>query len=512
MTANSRKSPVYAIAQTTLLVVILAVSGCESIPREADEEALEPRQGTAEPSTQDRGATSESFLHVLNASHAQWLIEQGQGAEALQALESIADNARDQDWLDLYWSALLLTPKGKALTSADTLAAQKRLLTAAFSDESRVFDEARMPQSVRAIFRAPEAEMRVALVLPLDGPLEAFGNAFLEGFTTAWYANAEDTSVHFTLYDADTLREAADFSRLASELVADRIDLVIGPVSRSKLPLMRRALPRDLGWIALNRLADASTLNEGQFAFELSTEDEVHALAQRIRAEHEGRVLAYFSTASWSRRAADTLQTVLGDERLIGRVALSDAAKVPEEVGLSLLVDGSEARIRAIRRLLQGDVETRTRRRQDVDAVVMLIDGNLAQTVVPALRFHDAGDVQMFATARMIREVPEDEYGILEGTAFFDLPWNLSESELKRQARSEFGDAAPLTETFRAIGVDCFRLADRFNVLRLIQREGLSDVLQGASGTLTASGTTIGRQLVWSQVRSGGIEAVGAEQ
>ncbi len=465
-----------------------------------------------EPSTEELEATSESSLYALTVSRAQRLIELGQGAEALRTLESIAGNARGQDWLDVYWNALLLTPEGEALTRADTLAAQKRTLTSAFGDTASVFSEARMPRSVRAIFRIPQAQMRVALVLPLDGPLETFGNAFIEGFTTAWYANAEDTGVHFTLYDADTLREEADFSRLASELVAERIDLVIGPVSRSKLPLMRRALPRDLGWIALNRITDAKSLNEGQFAFELSTEDEVHALAQRIRVEHEGRVLAYFSTASWSRRAADTLLAVLGDERLIGRVALSDAAKVPEEVGLSLLVDGSEARIRSIRRLLQGDVETRARRRQDVDAVVMLIDGNLAQTVVPALRFHDAGNVRMFATSRMIHEVPEDEHGILEGATFFDLPWNLFESEFKQQARSEFGEVAPLTETFRAIGVDCFRLADRFNVLRLIQREGLSDVLQGASGTLTTSGTTIGRQLVWSQVRSGVIEAVDTAQ
>lgn len=515
MTANSRKSPVYAIAQTTLLVVILAVSGCESTTQETSEQATTAREATERATQGLRGTDTEansSATTALTMRRAELLVEQGQGSEALRTLESIADHARDQDWLDLYWKALLLTPKGKALTSADTLVAQQRILTTAFGDASSVFNDAHMPQSVRTIFHAPDIETHVALVLPLDGPLEAFGNAFLEGFTTAWYANFKDTNVRFTLYDADTLREAVDYSHLASEFAAQDIDVVIGPVSRPKLASMQRALPNSLGWIALNRLPDASTLNQGQFAFELSTEDEVEALAERIRTEYAIRVLAYYSPTGWSMRAADTLEAALGAERLIGKVELSDAAKAPEEVGLSLLVDGSDARIRTIRRLLQGAVDTKARRRQDLDAVVMLVDGNLAQTLAPALRFHDAGNLQVFTTSRMIREVPADEYRILDGAAFFDLPWNLYDSEFKQQVRSEFGEVAPLIETFRAIGVDCFRLADRFNVLRVVQREGLSDVLQGASGTLRTSGTRIERQLVWSQVRSGSIEPVDAAQ
>jgi len=503
------------LAEAALLVAIVAVSGCESTTPDTNERAASTRQAQAHTSKDLSAKGSEASASAAGAlivGRAQSHIEQGQGAQAILALESIADQVRDQAWRDLYWRALLLTPQGKQMTSADTLSEQQRILQAALGDTLNVFDEARLPKSLRAILEVAKTPIRAALLLPLDGPLEAFGNAFLEGFTTAWYANAEGTSVSFTLYDADTLREEADFLRLASEFAADRIDLVIGPVSRSKLAIMQGALPRDFGWIALNRLADANTLREGQFAFELSTEDEIEALAKRIRNEDASRVLAYYSPASWSMRAVDTLQAVLGPERLIGRVELSDAAKVPEEVGLSLLVDGSQARIRSIRRLLQGDIDTKARRRQDLDAIVMLVDGNLAQTVVPALRFHDAGDVRMFATSRMIREVPEDDYGMLEGTAFFDLPWNLSESEFKRQARSEFGEVAPLTETFRAIGVDCFRLADRFNVLRLMQREGLLDVVQGASGTLHTSGTEIKRQLVWSQVRSSGIEAADAHR
>ena len=476
-------------------------------------EAVLGQAGASLPASAWQAAWMQSRAHVH--------IAQGRASDALGVLESIAQEGRNQDWHDLLWKALVATPPSflsekdattraqrlaHAYASASTLLEQQQALRQALAISTA--GEAPLARSVRAVLSVPEAPIRVGLVLPMQGPLQAFGAAFLQGFSTAWYASSEHTRVSFILYDAEDLMADADYSRLAAELIRDRIELVIGPVSRSKLAPMQRALPSDVGWIALNRLADHDALRPGQFALELSTEDEVEALAQRIRAEKKSRVLAYYAPTGWSVRAADTLQSALGDDSLLGRVELSDAAAVTEEVGLSLLVDRSEARIRNVSRLLQGAVETKARRRQDVDAIVMLVDGSLASAVGPALRFHDAGDVQRFATSRMMREVPADEYGILEGTAFFDLPWNLSESDYRRQMRSEFGPVAPMIDTLRAIGVDCFRLADRFNLLRATQRQGLLDIIHGASGTLRASGTRIKRQLVWSQVRSGAIEAV----
>ena len=479
-------------------------------------EYLALRGEYADAETALRPAKTSLPASSLHRSRAHLRIAQGRGLEAMGMLEQMTDAERDQDWHDLYWKALLATPAPEdkraqlmaRISAADTFAAQQRILRDALTDPQALAEEETLPRSLRALLAMPGAAIRIGLVLPLDGPLEAFGSAFLEGFVTAWFASSEDTGVRFTLYDASELNADADYSRLATELIRDRIELVIGPVSRSRLLSMQRILPREVGWIALNLLENPDALREGQFMFELSTEGEVEALARRIRAGHWPRVLTYHSRSGWSQRAADALQAVLDEQGLIGSVELGDAAAVTEEVGLSLLIDGSQARIRNVSRLLQGAVDTETRRRQDLDAIVMLVDGNLASAVAPALRFHDAGDVQRFATSRMIREMPASEYGVLEGTAFFDLPWNLSESDLKRQLHTHFGEVTPVIETFRAIGVDCFRLADRFNFLRLVQQENLLDVLAGASGTLRTSGTHIKRQLVWSQVRSGAIEAV----
>ena len=492
----------------------LELLAAEYAALDGDFEAAEQRLIRAEASRLE-GAWQAKLIHA----RAHVRMAEGQGAAAIQILETTPDAERNQDWHDLYWKALLASPKAtlkesaqgrlvRDVVTAGTLQEQQQLLRESLGAPDSALNEASLPSSLRAILGHPNAPVRVGLVIPLAGPLQAFGSAFLEGFTSAWFDVGDNAQVSFTVYDANELETDADYSRLASQLIGDRIQAVFGPVSRSKLASMRRALPKDIGWVALNRLQHPAMLREGQFAFQLSTEDEIEALAKRMRTLDAARVLAYHAPAGWSLRAADTLQAELGDERLIGRVQLSDAAAVTEEVGLSLLIDGSEARIRSIRRLLRGAVETKARRRQDLDAVVLLVDGNLASAVGPALRFHDAGDVPIFTISRMIREVPANEYGVLEGAAFLDLPWNLDESNLKRRLHAEFGQVAPLIETFRAIGVDCFRLADRFELLVAMQTEGLLDVLEGASGTLRTSGTQIARRLVWSEVRSGGIRSL----
>ena len=479
------------------------------------------------------GASSLEQASDLLLSHAQVLISMGQGREAVELLVRRDAQERTQYWHDVLWKALVSIPPwqqqwvrsdsaasqaydemqswwrlASRLLEAGNLEQQQRLLWRALDSSNGPFGQDPIPRPLRLIAETPNSAIRVGLILPLSGSLRAFGNAFLDGFTTAWFAAELNSKVTFTIYDADRLSSATDYSRLASDLIKDRIQLAIGPVSRSRIDLIQAVLPRNLGWIALNRVDNQDSLGDGQFELQVSTEDEVNALARRIQSHGATRVLAYYSESGWSMRAMETLQETLGADRLIGMVELSGVAAVTEEVGLSLLVDGSEARIRSIRRLLQGDVETETRRRQDIDALVSLVDGSLSAALHPALRYHDASDLPVFGTSRMMRDVRESDHHVFEGAQLFELPWNLNLSALKRQLRAEFGQTSPTIETFRAVGVDCFRLADRFHLLGEIQQQSLFDALYGATGLLRVSSNQISRDMVWSQVRSGGIDAL----
>lgn len=471
----------------------------------------------------------------LVLSHALVRIAMGQGREALELLVSQDPQARNQGWHDVLWKALISIPPwqrqaglGDSAASQDeaiqfwwrltqqleagSLREQQRLLWKALDSTDAPINEAHTPRPLKLLAKTPNSAIRVGLILPLSGPLRTFGDAFLEGFTTAWFAAGRASRVSFTVYDADDLNSTSEYARLAWNLIRDRVEIAIGPVSRSRIDRVQAVLPREIGWISLNRVENEKFLGDGQFELQISTEDEIESLARRIQSMGATRLLAYYSQSDWSRRAMRTLQEALHADRIVGMVELSDVAAVTEEVGLSLLVDGSEARIRTIRRLLHGSVEAETRRRQDLDAIVSLVDGSLSAALLPALRYHDANDLPVFGTSRMLRDVRDSDHHVFEGARFFELPWNLNLSALGRQLWTEFGQASSTIETFRAVGVDCFRLADRFHLLREVQQQSLFDAIYGATGLLSVSSNRISRQMVWSQVRTEGIATLAHDE
>lgn len=478
-----------------------------------------------------RALPSAALERDLTFSKLHTDIAMGRSAQVVDALVPLDTALASQDWRELLWKALtrhssLSPPQNTSSAHEDfatkhalrdfthsflkaaTLKAQQRMLDdSAQSLIARSFADA-MPASLQLIQDWRQRPVRVGLVLPLSGPLSSVGDAFLEGFVTAWFAAAGDSQVSFRLYDSQQLVSEMDYERFAGELVGDRIALVIGPISRAKLMPVQRVLPSDVGWIALNQFDDAPNLDDGQFVMELSTEAEVRDLVRKIRARDSDRILVYYQSSGWSRRALDTLERELGGERFIGKVALLKAAAVTEDVGLSLLVDRSEARIRNLGRLLQDDVESRARRRQDVDTLVSLVDGDLSAALQPALRYHGAATVQLFGTSRMMRGLRPSDFPNFEGVRFFESPWNLADSSFKQRIHSQFGTASPAVENFRAIGLDCFRLADRFALLRELQQGAWIDSLQGASGLLWISGGLIHRSMVWTHVSAGRVEPV----
>ncbi len=466
-------------------------------------------------------------------SHAHILVLMQRAPEAIELLMRSASAAPEQAWLDLFWKALVAIPPWHTtgsedlwsetlfsselrawrelrttLLSATSLGQQRHQLRLGPDGESGILERKHLPSMLALIRESANQPIRVGLILPLSASLGAFGQAFLEGFTAAWFTAVPDSQVTFTVYDADELDSAGDYNRLSAQLVADRVQVVVGPVSRDRLDALQPVLPAEMGWIALNRLQDAASLSAGQFVFQLSTEDEVRALAEHIRAEGAIRVLAYYSDSGWARRALETLQQTLGVNSLKGAVHLSSVAAITEEVGLSLLTDSSEARIREIHRLLRGEVETVTRRRQDVDAVVAFVDGSLAAALRPALRYHDAGDIPVYGTSRLVRALHTEDYDVFAGTRFLDLPWNVADSGSREMLHQAFGQAPQTLETFRAVGMDCFRLVDRFHLLRTAQQRTLIDALDGATGLLRIGGHQIRRELLWSEVGPKGIAPI----
>ena len=83
----------------------------------------------------------------------------------------------------------------------------------------------------------------------------------------------------------------------------------------------------------------------------------------------------------------------------------TDLRTITESVGTAMHVAGSQSRRDELARLLGEELEFLPRAREDVDAVVALIDNTEANALVPALRFHFASDLPVYASSQTTRAV-----------------------------------------------------------------------------------------------------------
>jgi outer membrane PBP1 activator LpoA protein len=154
----------------------------------------------------------------------------------------------------------------------------------------------------------------------------------------------------------------------------------------------------------------------------------------------------------------------------------------------ALRIDRSKARKDALERVLQQPVTFEPVRREDVDAIFMAATAAQARLLRPQLRFHDAGDIPVYATARIYTGVP-DRAGNndLNGVRFPASPWMLEHSrpgELPNLESLREGSFASLF----ALGRDAWNVLPWLN---LMHRDP-DFRFPGASGTLRIDGGSDG--------------------
>lgn len=99
----------------------------------------------------------------------------------------------------------------------------------------------------------------------------------------------------------------------------------------------------------------------------------------------------------------------------------------------------------------------------------------------PAMGFHFAGDVEVFAMPAIYDGAGIATNRDLNGIVFIDAPWLLTTDPLKQSVATTFSAGSGPVERLRAMGVDSYRLHTR--LAQLDNFPGIS--IQGATGVLT---------------------------
>ncbi len=408
---------------------------------------------------------------------AELLTKEGQPAAAVDRLMGYAGSADPaaRQWLnDAIWTYLGKVPPFQALAAVSrssgsargwwqlkaamlqsfTLADQRRRLDRWLAAHPRHPASQALPTALTSLQAPPQPMARVALMLPLSGPLSRAGQAVRDAFLATYLSHRDDVQFDIRVYDA----AAEPIGTLYERALVEGAQVVIGPLAKDSVAALNAMNP-EIPVLALNYLADGTTPAANLLQLSLAIEDEAATLEQWLGDAGAKRVLAFHDDQEWSQRATQALSASWPYD--LDVQPLENIRTVTESVGVAMDVAASRDRRDEVQKLIGEKLEFLPRARQDVDAIVALVSPLEATALVPALKFHFADRIPVYATSQTVRGASRDRLEDLNGFHVSELPWFAMQEPSYRTLDAAFGlDGSPFAALY-ALGVDAFRLADR---------------------------------------------------
>jgi len=379
-----------------------------------------------------------------------------------------------------------------------TLAEQQRRL-AAWRDSRPDHPATRHPPAALASLAGAPPVTRVGLLLPLSGNLSRAGRAVRDAFVATYLSHREEVGFDVIVYDT----AAEPLPALYERALVDGADLLIGPLAKEAVSQMNTLNP-EVPVLALNYLGDEELPAANLVQLGLAIEDEAATLSAWLTDERTERLLLLHNDEDWARRARATVASSWTGALTVQ--PLEDIRTVTESVGVAMHVAASETRREELEAVLGTSLEFLPRARGDVDAIVALVTQLEASALVPALKFHFADQIPVYATSQTVRGASPERLRDLAGFRVSELPWFALETPSYRALDDAFALAGSPFAALYALGVDAFRLAER---LPLVLDGSMTELL-GSTGELsfTPSGR-VQRRLARAEVRAGRVQVPG---
>ncbi|MCM0611024.1 penicillin-binding protein activator [Marinobacter sediminum] len=360
-----------------------------------------------------------------------------------------------------------------------------------------------LPSELQLIATLAESRPeKIALAIPLNGPLASAGKAIRDGFIAAYYLDKSVDRSKTDIRIVDTSGGA--FSELYRELSGQDIDLIVGPLEKDSLAGLRSLNTLPVPALGLNYLPAGSQVPDGLYQFGLSAEDEARQIADRLAAEDIRDVLILIPQGEWGdrvesallQRMAENNTTALDIERFFREDNLR--AVTADLLGITI----SRDRAIQVERTIGMDVEFEPRRRQDAEAIVMVADPTIGRQFKPLFAYYFGGDLPVYSPSIVYEGSPDPSRDRdLNAVIFTDIPWVLSEAnELRTQSANYLSGTRGQVGRLFAMGADAWKLSKRLPLLRQIETASVN----GETGVLTMTPEgSIHREQTWAQFRNG---------
>lgn len=347
------------------------------------------------------------------------------------------------------------------------------------------------PTALAQLLQPGPQPQRIALLLPLSGPLEAAGKAVRNGFVSAYLHN--EGQIEVEVFDSN----AQPIEQTFSQIQQWQADVVLGPLAKGNLERIN-ALDPSMPVLGLNYLADNQPTSANLFQLGLAIEDEADTLVAKLLADGFERILVLHNEQDWAVRAANQVSRTWPHN--ISVEPFADVRTVTEAVGRGMFIDASQLRSQRIYRLIDSHIEFTPRARTDLDAVVAIMDNTQANALVPALKFHFASKLPVYASSQTVRGAKQPKVAPLAGFRVSELPWLMLTEPLQRTVQDSFKLKGSSLSSLYALGADAYRVADRLPILSISTDLGML----GNTGALWVDGQRrFHRQQQWGVVSGG---------
>ncbi|MGE3774506.1 MAG: penicillin-binding protein activator [Gammaproteobacteria bacterium] len=342
---------------------------------------------------------------------------------------------------------------------------------------------------------------KIALLLPLQGPLANVGQAIRDGFISMRFSGVMQPLPEIAVYDVN----AANAVATLQTALADGAKFIVGPLEKNALDALLAAGEPPVPMLALNTATKQPASSARLFQFGLRPEDEAIDAAERAWRDGRRRMIAMVPDNDLGERVLSAftarwqaLGGTLVDSVRFRSSVQSYAAAVRPTIGQAQ----SEARATAQPRRVPRAIGAEARRRDDVDGILLSAPPVEARQILPQFRFLGAANLPMYATSHVFsgaRNPGADQD--LNGVMFGDAPWVLGAGDrsLKNVYDTHWrGGIGSLR--FFAFGADACRIIPYLAQMRA--QPGMR--VAGATGQIYIDGgSLVRRQLTWARFAGG---------
>ena len=346
-------------------------------------------------------------------------------------------------------------------------------------------------------------QKRVAILLPMQGDLAKVTATIKNGILSAYYSDTT-SPIKPVLNFLDTSNEDVIFRNLFQQAIDDGATHIIGPLDKVEINQLAQQRELDIPVLTLNQSENMTSHTENLFQFGLAPEDEARQVAELAIMQNKLRAAVFFPDSDWGKRLNKAFiehYEYLGGTVLASSDYATNTNDYRRPIRALFNLDQSDIRRRKVEDTIGKRTQSEPQRRMDIDMIFLAATHRSARSIMPAFKFHHAGDLPVYATSHVYtgkinRELDRD----LNGLIFCDLPWVLdNNSGLEKTFNRNWPQQGALTRLF-ALGVDAYHLI--YNLEYLQNRDYA--FYNGQTGNIQLDEyNRITRKLLWAKFERG---------